>query len=300
MASASENSFSLNTLIHMLTIKLNSSNYLLWKNQITPLLLHQKWMSHVDGSSAIPPSTVLIDGKETPNPARDAWVELDQKVLLILQSSLSEESMAEVLGLSTPREVWTTLESAYSHDSQERSQNLKDSLRQLKKGNLSVSDYAKKFKSICDKLQAIGQPISDVDKSHWFLCGLGPTFETFSTAHRALPTRSAFRDLVAQAECHELFISSLHESTPPPVAFTANTSRGRGRSGQSNHRGNSSSRGRGRSGRRPPHCHLCRTDGHYASACPELSTYAQRPSPSAANLAQAFHADCSINDSTPD
>lgn len=139
----------------MLTIKLTSSNYLLWRNQITPLLLHQKWMCHFDGSSTVPPSTSLVDGKEAPNLAYDAWVELNQKVLLILQSSLSEESMTVVLGLSSPRDVWKALESAYSHDSQERSQNLKDSLRQLKKGNLSISEYARQFKSICDKLQAI-------------------------------------------------------------------------------------------------------------------------------------------------
>ncbi|GJV65498.1 reverse transcriptase domain-containing protein, partial [Tanacetum coccineum] len=32
--------------------------------------------------------------------------------------------------------------------------------------------------------------------------------------------------------------------------------------------------GRGRGGRHPPHCQLCRTNGHYASSCPSLHTYA--------------------------
>ena len=88
-SSPSDNSFSLNTLIHMLTIKLNSSNYLLWKNQITPLLRHQRWISHVDGSANLPPSKITVNGKETANPDLDSWIDLDQKVLLILQSSLS-------------------------------------------------------------------------------------------------------------------------------------------------------------------------------------------------------------------
>lgn len=156
-------------------------------------------MCHFDGSSTVPPSTIIFDGKATPNPTHDAWVELDQKVLFILQSSLSEESMEEVLGLSSPRDVWNALESAYNHDSQEQSQNLKDSLRHLKKGNLSVAEYARQFKSICDKLHVIGKVVPDDEKSHWFLCGLGPTFETFSTAHRALPTIPTFCALVAQA-----------------------------------------------------------------------------------------------------
>ncbi|PWA52521.1 hypothetical protein CTI12_AA441730 [Artemisia annua] len=191
-------------------------------------------------------------------------------------------------------------EARKSHDSLERSQNLKDSLRQLKKGSLSVSDFTKKFKSLCDQLAAIGQPVSDIDKSHWFLCGLGPDFATFSIAHRAVQPRPSFRDLAAKTEGHELFISSLHGSAPSQVAFTAQQSepsRGRGRSGRSNYRGSSSSRGRGR---RPPHCQLCRLDGHYASTCPDLGSYAQKSSYSAANLAQAFNADCNISDSSPD
>lgn len=74
--------------------------------------------------------------------------------------------MVEVSGLYSSREIWLALESAYSHDSMERSQNLKDSLRQLKKGTLSVSEFAKQFKAICDQLSAIGQTVSNDDKSH--------------------------------------------------------------------------------------------------------------------------------------
>ncbi|XP_052621114.1 uncharacterized protein LOC128126981 [Lactuca sativa] len=49
-----------------------------------------------------------------------AWKEVDQRALLILQSSLSEEAMAETLGLVTAHEIWKALEQAYSHDSRER------------------------------------------------------------------------------------------------------------------------------------------------------------------------------------
>nr|GEX78696.1 zinc finger, CCHC-type, Gag-polypeptide of LTR copia-type [Tanacetum cinerariifolium] len=52
--------------------------------------------------------------------------------------------------------------------------------------------------------------------------------------------------------------------------------------------------------RRLPHCQLCRLDGHYASSCPNLSNYAQKSSYAAANITQAFHADCNINEYTPD
>lgn len=85
-------------------------------------------MWFVDGTHPTPSKFIVVNEKETPNPDYLSWVETDQKVHLILQTSLSEEAMAEVLGLSSSHAAWKALESAYSHDSIERSQNLKDSL----------------------------------------------------------------------------------------------------------------------------------------------------------------------------
>lgn len=94
----------LSTTLHLLTIKLSSTNYLLWKNQIQPLLSYQNLLGHIDGSSLAPPTTITVEGKSSPNPAYIAWHEADQWALLILQSSLLEEVMAESLGLATARE----------------------------------------------------------------------------------------------------------------------------------------------------------------------------------------------------
>ncbi|KAD5803045.1 hypothetical protein E3N88_14405 [Mikania micrantha] len=66
-------------------------------------------------------------------------------------------------------------------------------------------------------------------------------------------------------------------------------------------RNSSSSRGRGISySKRPPHCQLCRKEGHYASTCPQLASYAQKSVSLDANLADAFHAQCNIASETPD
>ncbi|KAJ0809747.1 hypothetical protein HanPI659440_Chr01g0018831 [Helianthus annuus] len=90
--------------------------------------------------------------------------------------------MAEAIGLTAARQIWCVLESAYSHHSIERMHTLRDSLRQLTKGQSTVADCGRKFKHICDRLSAIGHPIDEHDKHHWFLCGLGAAFETFSTS----------------------------------------------------------------------------------------------------------------------
>lgn len=110
--------------------------------------------------------------------------------------------------------------------------------------------------------------MEETDKSHWFLCGLGPSYETFSTAQRAVKPRPFFRDLLSQAKGHELFLKSIHGSTAPPVTFTAQPSRSPASSNSGSYHSGQGGHGRGR---RPPHFQLCRKDGHYATQCPYLT-----------------------------
>ncbi|KAJ9550336.1 hypothetical protein OSB04_014381 [Centaurea solstitialis] len=302
-SSSSDSLLSMNTALHLISNRLTSSNYLLWKNQLLPLLCYQNLMPLVDGTSPAPPSEIITDGKSAPNPEFAAWLSVNQRAVILLQASLSEEAFSEIVGLSTAREIWLALEAAYSNSSVERIQNLRDQLRQVSKGSSSVSEFGRKFRTICDQLSAIGHPVEDSDKVHWFLCCLGASFETFSTAIRASRTPLNFCDLLAQAEGHELFMRSIHGSTIPPVAFNVQSNashfyRGRGRGGRSP-RG-----GRGR-GRRSPHCQLCRTNGHYAIACPQLARFASSvpgsPVPGLdADLAKAFHVQCHVTSSGPD
>ena len=93
-----------NTMIHMGTIKLSSSNYLLWKSQLLPLLESQGLLGHADSSLEPPP---LFDPptSQTPNTKHLAWKATDQRLLSLLLSSLTKEGMVEVVGLSTSREV---------------------------------------------------------------------------------------------------------------------------------------------------------------------------------------------------
>ncbi|GJV27675.1 retrovirus-related pol polyprotein from transposon TNT 1-94 [Tanacetum coccineum] len=266
-----------------------------------PIFTYQKLIGHINGTSISPSPKVTIKGKANPNPDLLIWTKYDQRAVILLQLSLTEEAAAEVLGLTTAHQIWLSLEAAYSNASVERIHLLRDSLRQLKKGTSSVSDYCRRFKALCNQLSAIGYPVVEIDKLHWFLCGLGPSYETFSTAIRATKPAPMFHDLVTQAESHELFLQSLHGTPTPPAVFhveTTNTdsAQGGGRSNRGNH-----SRGRGRGhNRRPPHCQLCLTNGHYATTCPSLYTYATQASPSSdESLAKAFHAQCHVNTNTP-
>ncbi|KAM0009620.1 putative RNA-directed DNA polymerase [Helianthus debilis subsp. tardiflorus] len=298
--SSDSSTIPLHSLTHLINIKLSSDNYLQWRRQVHSVLTYISLLDHINDSSS-PPETITAEGKTNPNPKYISWKAADQKVLLLLHSTLTEEAMAETFGHTSAYQVWHALENAYSHNSLERMHTLRDSLRQLQKGTSTVSEYGRKFKALCDQLTAIGHPVTDEDKRHWFLYGLGASFETFSTAQRTVRPSPPFRDLLAYAESHEIFLTNLHGSQPSRAAFSAQTNRSPNtfKPSRGRYRG-SSSRGRSSNNRRPPHCQLCRKDGHYASSCPNLASYAQRAVPLDANLAQAFQAQCNIAPNTPD
>lgn len=113
--------------------------------------------------------------------------------------------MAEVVKVQTSQDLWTTLERAYNHHFDEGAQIFCDSLHHLKKGNLFISAYAKQFKFLCDHLQAIDYLVDLMDITLWFLCGLGPAFETFSITQRVVHPPPSFIDLVSRDKGHELF-----------------------------------------------------------------------------------------------
>ncbi|GJS22683.1 putative reverse transcriptase domain-containing protein [Tanacetum coccineum] len=198
------------------------------------------------GLIAVLPTTIVQNEKTIINPAFASWMVADQWTVIILHASLSEEAISMIVGLTTARDIWATLEAAYNNSSVERVQNLRAQLRQTQKGEKSVAELGHLFKLICDQLSAIGHPVDATDQVHWFLCGLGLTFETFSTYVRSSRPQPTFLDLLARTESHEL------------------------------------------------------TQGHYASSCPKLASYAAFDTPIDGTLAHVFHAQCHVSSVAPD
>ncbi|GJU21595.1 zinc finger, CCHC-type containing LTR copia-type gag-polypeptide [Tanacetum coccineum] len=137
--------------------------------------------------------------RQVRNPAFTTWNDLDQRAVILLNSSLNEEVDAEVFSLTTTNATWTALETAYNNSSVERIHSLRDSLRSLSKVTSIVSDYGRQFK--------------------------GASFETFSAAIRTTKPSPTYRDLLSQAESHEMFLKSLHGSATPYAAFFFQQSR---------------------------------------------------------------------------
>ncbi|KAH7656943.1 Photosystem I PsaK reaction centre protein [Dioscorea alata] len=105
---------------HLITVKLTRENYLLWKAQVLPYLRSQQLLGYIDGSVARPAETIAQIAQEgevttVQNPAFTRWLQQDQMVLSALLSSLSNEVLAQVLFLTTSKEVWRALEQMFSY-----------------------------------------------------------------------------------------------------------------------------------------------------------------------------------------
>ena len=98
---------------------------------------------------------------------------------------------------------------------------MKDELQLIKKGTRSVAEYSRAFKTVCDQLSAMGCPVDDINKVHWFLPGLGAGFSSFSTtimSHSPIP---CFKDVVPKAQSHDLFVKSFETQFDHVATFTA-------------------------------------------------------------------------------
>lgn len=87
-------SLPITALIHFLTIKLDSTNYLLWRDQVEPLLRVQRKFGFIDLSIPPPPPTIAgSNNTQLPNPEFITWSDQDQLIRSLLVFSVYQPSI---------------------------------------------------------------------------------------------------------------------------------------------------------------------------------------------------------------
>jgi hypothetical protein len=129
----SSSTLSFNTVAHMVTIKLSSTNFLLWRSQVVPLLQCQKLYGYVDGSTPMPSAATDLA-------AHNIWKQFDQLVMSLLLFSLTEEALSITIDFTTSRDVWNSLETTFSQKSKVRELQIKDELHLIKRGSYNISE----------------------------------------------------------------------------------------------------------------------------------------------------------------
>ncbi|KAI3445462.1 hypothetical protein Pfo_002127 [Paulownia fortunei] len=98
-----------------------------------------------------------------------------------LLGNMKEEVLSMIFGGDTTYSIWKSLQEQLLLDTEENQNEaqLKNNLYALSKGTLSLYEYIRKFKEICDKLAAIGKSLGDINKVFQVSQGLGDKYKEF-------------------------------------------------------------------------------------------------------------------------
>uniref|UniRef100_A0A2N9EFQ8 Retrotransposon Copia-like N-terminal domain-containing protein n=1 Tax=Fagus sylvatica TaxID=28930 RepID=A0A2N9EFQ8_FAGSY len=258
---------SLTPIQHLITIKLNRDNYLLWKAQIVPYLKGQHLFGFIDGSLPSPPSILSLPSTDVAqpllNPAFLTWQSQDQMILSALISSLFETILAYMVKCTTSR--------------------VKSGLPLS--GDSSIADYYHCFTHLIDTLVAIDQPLPHHKSLSFLLAGLGADYDSLVTSVQTQLTPIALEDLYSHLLSHELRLSHNEPSvdlSTASVNFVNKNSSTRGGHGGRNSNNFSINqgcnnfqkqrgRGRGRSNfsnsSNKHFCQVCQKPRHVALQC---------------------------------
>ncbi|KAL5722651.1 hypothetical protein ACHQM5_006144 [Ranunculus cassubicifolius] len=259
---------------HLISVKLDTNNYLIWLTQFKPLLKGYDLEGYVDGTLKCPPRilpapAVATTGDEAAsdgaaagdeaasdgtaaqlkiNPDYATWQKQDQILLGWLLSSLSETVLAQVVGLNTSRDVWVALERHYSSKSKSRILHLRRELHNLKKGSKTMQQYFLQAKQIADNLAASGNKLSDVDLQYTILTGLDSSYDSVVTSLTANISDMSLEEFYSHLLSFEMRLedqNAIPHSTPMAnVAHKNNNyshpNNSTNNSGRQYHRGSSS------------------------------------------------------------
>lgn len=187
------------------TLKLNESNYLLWKTQLEALLRSQKLLGFVNGQDTAPAATVTTTVNEvavtSPNLRFEAWSCTDQLIKSWIFGTLTEEVLGYVHGLTTSQEVWLSLADNFNKSSVAREFDLRRRLQLLTTRGKDFQVYCREFRAICDQLSSIGKPVEESMKIFIFLNGLTRDYDPISTVVQSSMSRfppPTFSDVVSE------------------------------------------------------------------------------------------------------
>ena len=177
----------LSNMSNMMRVKLDNTNYIVWKHQISMVLETYSLYELLEEPQLVP-QKFLKD-------LSGSYTAIKNPDFLIWKSTLSPSVLALTVGCATSIEVWKVLENRFSSVSRSHIMNLKSELHNLKKGSESVDVYLQKIKVVRDKLLAVGVIVDDEELLHIAIKGLPKEFNVFRSAIRTRSTQLSFDEL---------------------------------------------------------------------------------------------------------
>ncbi|KAA8539318.1 hypothetical protein F0562_026010 [Nyssa sinensis] len=244
--------FLLSNICNLITTRLDSSNYVVWKFQISSILKAHSLIGYIDGTYPCPNKFIQDErGAATAqiNLEYQIWNTQDQAVMTLLNATLSQTALSHVIGYSTSREAWLALERRFSASTRSNILQLKSALHNISKGKDSIDSYIQKIKQARDSLAFVSVLIEDEDILIYVLNGLPQEYNAFKTSIRTKSKNITLEEVYAMLKIEEQTIESIHKqnnSPPFPGAMMATNYRPNFSSNRGYSPSNFSGRGRGR------------------------------------------------------
>ncbi|KAK9137229.1 hypothetical protein Sjap_007823 [Stephania japonica] len=98
-----------NSLSQIVSIKLDESNFLLWKSIVVPVIEGIRFDKFIFGDKLVPPK--FLDGSDEWTPEYEDWYSKDRILVAWLMSSLNGSIGSQVSGYSSSaRSLWKAIE----------------------------------------------------------------------------------------------------------------------------------------------------------------------------------------------
>jgi hypothetical protein len=217
--------FLLSNISNFVSVKLDHTNFLTWKFQITSILDAYSLLDCIDGTVSSPVKFLhREDGTESVNPDFLSWKARDKALISLLSVTLSPSALSLVIGQTSAQGIWTVLEQRYTAISRSNVVSLKMELNGIKKGSDPVNKYLQRIKETRDKLSTVGVNLDDEEILHIVLKGLPAEFHSFSSSMLTKNDPVSFAELHALLSTKEELIKNLHDLSKETslMAMTAN------------------------------------------------------------------------------
>ncbi|GMI64219.1 hypothetical protein like AT1G34070 [Hibiscus trionum] len=161
-----------------ISVHLDDSNYLLWRQQVSFAIESLALTSHVDGTIKIPPQYVLSqEGVKAVNEEFLVYKQHDSALCSWLLSSIGSSIFPTLVNCKTAFEIWEKIHQVFSVSSVTKIMHLHCSLKSLHKRDQTMREYLAQIQAICDSMAACGNPLTETMHISAILSGLPPEYE---------------------------------------------------------------------------------------------------------------------------
>lgn len=282
-------------LTHPVSEKLAKNNHATWKAQVVATMRGARLEGYLTGKATAPAAE--LDGKDgdkgvkVVNPAYDDWLASDQQVLSFLLASVSKEVLTQIATKTTAVDAWRTIETMFSSQKRARAVNTRLALSTTHKGNMTVTEYVGKMRSLGDEMAAAGRPLEDDELVEYILTGLDEEYDSLVSGVLSRTDPISVSELYSQMLAFETRVELRNNSSSSGSSANIANRRGRagfGRNGRGGRGGRGTSAPSQRGGRynnnnnfprqgssnmrsnnstnKPP-CQVCFKVGHTADRC---------------------------------